>query len=53
VVFRFVFQVSGTADYVKEVISRAGPDSFTAIFFHGKSEALVEPAYTWRHTRRQ
>jgi hypothetical protein len=53
VVFRFVFQVSGSADYVKEVISRAGLDSFTAIFFHGKSEALVEPAYTWRHTGRQ
>jgi hypothetical protein len=53
VVFRFVFQVSGSADYVKEVISRAGLDSFTAIFFHGKSEALVEPPYTWRHTGRQ
>jgi hypothetical protein len=53
VVFRFVFQVSGAADYVEEVISRSGPDSCTAVFFHGKSEALVEPAHTWRHTRRQ
>jgi len=53
VVFRFVFQVSGAADYVKEVASRSGPDSCTAVFFHGKSEALVEPAYMWRHIRRQ
>jgi hypothetical protein len=51
VVFRFILQVNGAADYVKEVISRSNPDSFTAVFSHGKSEALLKPTYTWRHTR--